>query len=121
VIREIGTERKMVAEEMYLWGYKHSETGIEVLQASKCKELLTTVNAIDISSERQELLFDRELGFFDSVKDVFHKVVEDRADELVRAHMRFSEYLGAKRFETVTPVLPPDVLGIYIMIPNPSF
>ena len=43
-----------------------------------------------------------------------------RSDELVNAHTRFAKYIGAKRFEAVTPVLPPDILGVYVLIPNPK-
>ena len=31
-----------------------------------------------------------------------------------------AKYIGAKRFEAVTPVLPPDILGVYVLIPNPK-
>jgi hypothetical protein len=50
----------------------------------------------------------------------FIRVVEQRSNELVNAHTRFAKYLGAKRFEAVTPVLPPDILGVYVLIPNPK-
>lgn len=52
--------------------------------------------------------------------DDFIKVVEKRSNELVNAHTRFAKYIGAKRFEAVTLVLPPDILGVYVLVPNPQ-
>ena len=120
VIREVGKQHEMVSEEMFLWGYKQIDSGIEALDIDECKRLLNTANAIDISETRQKLLFETELKHFEELHPDFIKVVEDRSNELVAAHMRFAKYLGAKRFEAVTPVLPPDILGVYVLIPNPK-
>jgi hypothetical protein len=120
VIREVGQQHEMVSEEMFLWGYKQMEQGIEALDIDECKRLLHTANAIDISETRQKLLFESELKHFEELHPDFIKVVEARSNELVEAHMRFAKYLGAKRFEAVTPVLPPDILGVYVLIPNPK-
>ena len=110
----------MVSEEMFLWGYKQVDKGIEALDIDECKRLLHTANAIDISETRQKILFESELKHFEELHPDFIKVVETRSNELVDAHMRFAKYLGAKRFEAVTPVLPPDILGVYVLIPNPK-
>ena len=120
VIREVGMKHEMVSEEMFLWGYKQIENGIEALDIEECKRLLHTVSAIDISETRQKILFEAELKHFEELHPDFIKVVETRSNELVEAHMRFAKYLGAKRFEAVTPVLPPDILGVYVLIPNPK-
>lgn len=120
VIREVGTQHEIVSEEMFLWGYEQTVDGINVLDINKCKMLLNEANAIDLSRERQEIEFKKELEHFKELHPDFIKVVENRADELVNAHSRFAKYLGAKRFEAVTPVLPPDVLGVYVLIPNPK-
>ena len=84
------------------------------------KDLLHTTSALDLSKERQEIIFEKELKHFEELHPDFIKVVEKRSDELVNAHTRFAKYLGAKRFEAVTPVLPPDILGVYVLIPNPK-
>jgi superfamily II DNA/RNA helicase len=120
VIREVGKQHEMVSEEMFLWGYKQADNGIEALDIDECKRLLHTANAIDISETRQKILFESELKHFEELHPDFIKVVETRSNELVDAHMRFAKYLGAKRFEAVTPVLPPDILGVYVLIPNPK-
>lgn len=120
VIREVSKQHEMVSEEMFLWGYEQTPVGINALDIDRCKELLHTSNALDISNERQEIIFEKELEHFKQLHPDFIKVVEMRSDELVNAHTRFAKYIGAKRFEAVTPVLPPDILGVYILIPNPK-
>lgn len=120
VIREVSKQHEMVSEEMFLWGYEQTPDGINALEINRCKELLHTSNALDISKERQEIIFEKELEHFKQLHPDFIKVVEMRSDELVNAHTRFAKYIGAKRFEAVTPVLPPDILGVYVLIPNPK-
>jgi len=120
VIREVSKQHEMVSEEMFLWGYEQTPDGINALEIDRCKELLHTSNALDISNERQEIIFEKELEHFKQLHPDFIKVVERRSDELVNAHTRFAKYIGAKRFEAVTPVLPPDILGVYVLIPNPK-
>jgi superfamily II DNA or RNA helicase len=120
VIREVSKQHEMVSEEMFLWGYEQTAEGIHALNIEQCKILLHTSNALDISNERQEIIFEKELKHFQSLHPDFIKVVSDRSEELVTAHTRFAKYIGAKRFEAVTPVLPPDILGVYVLIPNPK-
>lgn len=120
VICEVGKKHEMVSEEMFLWGYQQSANGINALSMDECKLLLHTANALDVSNERQESIFEKELKYFEELHPDFINVVAKRSEELVDAHTRFAKYLGAKRFEAVTPVLPPDILGVYVLIPNPK-
>jgi hypothetical protein len=120
VIREVSKQHEMVSEEMFLWGYEQTPDGIHALDIDLCKNLLHTSSALDISKERQEIIFEKELQHFEALHPDFIKVVANRSDELVNAHTRFARYIGAKRFEAVTPVLPPDILGVYVLIPNPQ-
>ena len=120
VIREVSKQHEMVSEEMFLWGYEQTPDGIHALDLDQCKTLLHSSSAFDISTERQEIIFEKELQHFEELHPDFIQVVANRSDELVNAHTRFAKYIGAKRFEAVTPVLPPDILGVYVLIPNPK-
>jgi len=120
VIREVGKQHEMVSEEMFLWGYEQTADGINALDIDTCKLLLHTSNALDISRERQEIVFEKELKHFEELHPAFIQVVSNRSEELVNAHTRFAKFLGAKRYEAVTPILPPDILGVYVLIPNPK-
>jgi superfamily II DNA or RNA helicase len=120
VIREVSKQHEMVSEEMFLWGYEQTADGIQALDIEQCKTILNTSSALDISRERQEIIFDKELQHFEELHPDFIEVVAKRSEELVNAHTRFAKFIGAKRFEAVTPVLPPDILGVYVLIPNPK-
>lgn len=120
VIREVNKRHEMVSEEMFLWGYEQTPDGINALDIEQCKTLLHTSSALDISNERQEIIFEKELQHFEELHPDFIEVVSNRSKELVNAHTRFAKYIGAKQFEAVTPVLPPDILGVYVLIPNPK-
>ena len=120
VIREVNKKHEMVSEEMFLWGYEQTAEGINALSMEQCKKLLHSSNALDISKERQQIVFNKEIEHFQALHPDFIQVVQKRSEELVNAHTRFAKYIGAKRFEAVTPVLPPDILGVYVLIPNPK-
>jgi len=120
VIREVNKKHEMVSEEMFLWGYEQTADGINALEMEQCKKLLHTSSALDVSTERQQIVFNKEIQHFKMLHPDFIKVVTTRSEELVNAHTRFAKYIGAKRFEAVTPVLPPDILGVYVLIPNPK-
>jgi superfamily II DNA or RNA helicase len=120
VIREVSKQHEMVSEEMFLWGYEQKPDGISALDVNQCKDLLHTSSAFDISRERQELIFEKELQHFKELHPDFINVVNRRSQDLVNAHTRFAKFIGAKRFEAVIPVMPPDILGVYVLIPNPK-
>ncbi len=120
VIKEAGKDNEIVTEEMYLWGYEHTDEGMTVLPYETTKMLLHESLPKDISRERQFDEFKKELGYFEELKNEFHSLALERANHLVEAHSKFGKYLGSKRYEAVTPVLPPDVLGLYVLIPIPK-
>jgi len=45
-------------------------------------------------------------------------VAEQQSTKLVEAHERFSALMYRQRFQVVYPVLPMDLLGIYILLPD---
>lgn len=121
VIKEVSSIRESVAEEMYLWGYRNINGEIESLDYKQSKSLLTDANVLsNLSKERQEADIENELTVFNSIKSHFMELASERADKLVEAHGRFKELIGGRRFEKATPILPPDVMGIYILLPKPK-
>lgn len=121
VIKEVGRNRELIAEEMYLWGYAGSGEQKEVLDYTTCKSLLLEArSAVNIPHERQQQLFEEVSRTYDSLKGEVQTLSEDRAMHLVESHGRFKELVGGRRFEAVHPVLPPDVMGIYVLMPKPK-
>ena len=73
---------------------------------------------MDLTPEQQLIRFNKEMESFRRMETDFIQIVADRADALVDAHTRFAQYLGARQYQAVVPVLPPDVLGVYILVPE---
>ena len=121
VIKEVASKKEVIAEEMYLWGYEGSGSDAQTLEYSEAKELLLNATSLaNISVEKQQDDLQRELKHFEELEKQFHNLAVERAENLVKAHGRFKELVGGRRYEKATPVLPPDVMGVYILMPQPK-
>lgn len=61
VIREIGSKREVIAEEVFLWGYEGSHADSRILSEDESKQLLFEVESEEnMSQESQENEFDYE-------------------------------------------------------------
>ena len=119
VIKEVQSKMENISEEMYLWGFEGSAMDSKVLDYNTCKSLLfEAVSKKQVSLERQQEELTDQLNFFKGRKEQFIKLAEERAMELVEAHGRFKSLVGGRRFEAVYPILPPDILGVYVLIPQ---
>ncbi|NSW94020.1 MAG: DEAD/DEAH box helicase [Bacteroidales bacterium] len=122
VIRESQSRHEVISEEMYLWGYRGSVNSMETIDYAEGKQLLNSaISLINLSPERQKTDIKNELERFENLKNEFIKVANLRAENLVNAHGRFRNLVGGRKYEKVQPVLPPDVMGVYILIPKPAF
>jgi superfamily II DNA or RNA helicase len=121
VIKEVSSKNEVIAEEMYLWGYSGSGEQTKTLEYAEAKELLQNARSIqNISPEKQQEDLDRELHRFETLQSKFLNLAIERAENLVKAHGRFKQLVGGRRYEKATPVLPPDVMGVYILMPKPK-
>jgi hypothetical protein len=121
VIKEVGRNRELIAEEMYLWGYAGREENRTILNYQACKELLLQARSlVNIPHERQKQLFREVASDYGTLRGEIQALAEARANHLVESHGRFKELVGGRRFEAVHPVLPPDVMGIYVLMPKPK-
>ncbi len=111
---------QIVAEEMLLWGY-HGLPGEETyLSHGEARELLESIRVTaDLPPESRWFDFlQPELEYLETYRDQFDQVATNRSKALVEAHERFSKAVGGSRYEVVTPVLPMDVMGVYIILPD---
>ncbi|MDI6400718.1 helicase-related protein [Balneolaceae bacterium ANBcel3] len=121
VIKEVKTKSQHISEEMYLWGFEGVRPNGSTLTYDHCKKLLFQAESQSgLRLERQKQELNDQLTVFDDCRSTFRKMAEERAEELVEAHSRFKELVGGKRYEAVYPVLPPDVMGIYVFLPVPQ-
>jgi hypothetical protein len=121
VIKEVKSEREVISEEMYLWGYEGADPAGPKLSYESARKLLQEAQSIEsLSAEFQHAAIERELTHFKAMEPEFLNLAENRAEMLLEAHSRFKNLVGGRRYEKVYPVLPPDVMGIYILVPKPE-
>ncbi|MBL7138673.1 MAG: DEAD/DEAH box helicase [Bacteroidales bacterium] len=121
VIKEVKGSHEVISEEMYLWGYAGSGEDAKILDYVEAKQLLKEASSTTgLPIELQETAFTGELKIFQEKESQFYTLAEERANHLVEAHGRFKDLAGGKRYEAVYPVLPPDIMGVYILNPVPK-
>ena len=122
VIAEQKTNNEVVAEEMWLWGYKGDLKNNASLKHEEAKTLLmNAVPTSNIETPEQQYWLNEELGWI--LDDTRFRELTDpfalkRADLLVKAHLRFRELVKGEKFKVVEPILPMDILGVYILLPE---
>ncbi len=121
VIERPHTDTRVVAEEMLLWGYAGYHRDGKFLDHATAKALLADARAtVNLSQQTAEAALDNEVGaVFPDLKPHMDAIAQARSERLVEAHLRFSKLLKDKdRYQVVKPVLPMDVLGVYIVLPE---
>ena len=121
VIENLKKTKQLIAEEMLVWGYEGTAEDRSFLSTEKAKELLNTVvPSGSLSEQQRDFMLENEIGNIAAIKKDFDKVAEERAEKLVEAHERFRKVLGGSKYQVVQPVLPMDVMGMYILLPQNS-
>lgn len=123
-VRNVISKRKekneLVAEEMLLWGYRGDPFDRNELSATEAKNLLNQIRAVEnVDIPEQKYFVREELTDFDSdrMNEVLQHLTAGRTEKLIEAHDRYHEAVGGGRYIGVEPVLPPDVIGMYILLP----
>jgi superfamily II DNA or RNA helicase len=121
VIQEKSGETQLVAEEILVWGYEGSSNEKKALTHVQAMELINNaVPCVNMTEhERGQWLTD-ELKDLPGLGNELDRVAIERANILIEAHERFRKVLGGTRYKVVEPVLPMDLMGIYILLPDKS-
>lgn len=115
--RKGGTQ--IVAEEMLLWGWRGTPNDRQFLSHEEAKSLMASARAAsNLSAESRGSFLENELGILDTLSTDFDAIAEEQSQRLVAAHERFSALMDRQKFQVVYPVLPMDLLGIYILLPE---
>lgn len=119
VIEQQKGQHQIVAEEMLLWGWRGTPQEKEFLDHAEAKALLAEARATsDLTPQSRAGFLENELKLLANLKTEFAAVAEQQSKHLVEAHERFSALMEGKRFQVVYPVLPMDLLGIYLLLPE---
>jgi hypothetical protein len=119
VIEQAKGGHQIVAEEMLLWGWRGAPEQREIVLHDEAKNLLAAARAAsELSAQARASFLQNELGLLEQLAPEFDAVAEGQAQRLVKAHERFSALMDRQRFQVVYPVLPMDLLGIYVLLPE---
>lgn len=116
---------KFVAEEMYLGGWKGSpdaESTPVWLSDQEANQLLFGLKQIDSAPANVQLANARlsdALSFIATPTFSNHcdALAKERAALLAESHDRIGKNQGMRFSEALYPVIPPDVMGVYVLIP----
>ena len=110
-----------LAEEMILWGWRGVPHQKEFIGHAEARALLDSARASsNLSPQSRANFLENELKILNMMSSEFDAVAEQQSKKLVAAHERFSALMDARRFQVVYPVLPMDLLGVYILLPEGS-
>jgi superfamily II DNA or RNA helicase len=115
-----GASHQLVAEEMLVWGYRGNPGDLNILTREEALQLLSDARPEgDLTPERCRRLVEEHAASLDQLRPSFDALAEQRSMHLVEAHERFTALVERKRYGVVYPVLPMDVLGLYVLMPLP--
>ena len=121
VIAEQPLNKEIVAEEMWLWGFKGEVGNKHYIDKEKALALLMTATPAGNMEEGEKAYWLGEEMEWVANETQFRAVTDEvaleRANHLVESHTKFKKLVSGSVYKVVEPVLPMDVLGIYIFLP----
>lgn len=121
VIERGSRGHRIVAEEMLLWGWRGTPDTQEHIDHESAQLLLREARATsNVSPEARASFVENELGLLGQLDGAFKQLAERQSTRLVAAHERFSSLMDNRRYQVVYPVLPMDLMGMYILLPEHS-
>jgi len=111
-------QKPLLAEDSLILGFEGSPTSARWLDESQIEPLLDVAPDENISPEIARDFVGKVVNNFDTLWPHINAVARDRGEELLEAHQRVRTAAKMKGVRyRVEPILPPDVLGIYIYLP----
>jgi superfamily II DNA or RNA helicase len=121
VIAEQPANKQIVAEELWLWGYTGSVGDGQFLDYKTAQELLLAVKPTGNMETGEQVHWLQEESVWIYEDEYFKQITDpiaiSRANHLAQSHGRVRELLKTAVYKPVEPVLPMDVLGVYILLP----
>jgi len=113
-----GSEKVLLSEEAGIFGFTGSTDNPDWLEKDKIDELLKTNPDANILPDQITHLVNKTLDKYDSIKYSVDNFANSMADELIGSHKRVRSASNLKGISyKVKPLLPVDILGIYIYLP----
>ncbi|MGP8216607.1 MAG: helicase-related protein [Bacteroidia bacterium] len=118
VIRHKSIGNELVAEELLLYSYEGRYKEGRILTKEEANKLLFTAVAVaDLNENQRKQFLEEEIKEVLNEEEKLKSLVKTENENLVSAHERYRKALGSEEFE-VGSLIPPDILGIYILFPE---
>ncbi|WP_198320788.1 helicase-related protein [Azohydromonas aeria] len=119
LIEQAGQGDRLVAEEMLLWGWRGVPAQRQFVDAAGAGALMARARAAsELSPQARAAFLDHELRLLPGLDAELAALARGRARRLAAAHARFTALVDARRRPRVEPVLPLDLLGLYVLLPQ---
>jgi len=119
VIRAARQSEEIVAEEVMTWGYCGLIEDREELSEEAARHLLLEIApSSNLHANAQRDFLQEEINDLQSAKDDLESITRARTQALIDAHERHRRTVGGSHYEGVEPVWPPDILGVYVLLPE---
>ncbi|MFH1927291.1 MAG: helicase-related protein [Chloroflexota bacterium] len=109
-----------LAEETLAWGFSGAPPDIVPLSLEDAASLLDAASpAANVSAAEKREVLSTVISWWDALQPELANLMGERAKRLAEAHHRVGRLLkeGAMRIE---PQMPPDLLGVLVMLPVPK-
>ena len=121
VTRRGDDEIALLAEDCQTLGFTGAPQAAQWLSSEQVEPLLDAEPAANIAPQQASDFLRRVVEGFDALRGPLNEAAEARGQELLDAHRRVRSAARIKgvRYD-VRPHLPPDVLGVYVLLPVAS-
>jgi hypothetical protein len=106
---------------MWLWGYEGDvKSGTHIDSKTAIDLLHGVIPSQNVEEGEKAYWLEEELKWIRD-EEMFRHITDgialERAQNLVESHSRFRKLVSGYKYKVVEPVLPMDVLGVYILLP----
>jgi superfamily II DNA or RNA helicase len=115
--RNDGRARALLAEDALVLAFTGSPEAPRWLASADAEALIGAVPDANIPPELAVRQAGAAIDRLQELRPALETVARDRADRLLDAHRRVREAARAKGTVTVSPQLPVDVVGVYVLLP----
>jgi len=119
IMREREKERQLLAEDSQIVGFAGAPAEAEWIDSSRVEEILDAAPTRNIDRERASYFIQKVLDGIVDLSLHLERFTMERGEQLLDAHRRVR---SAARWSGVDydirPELPPDILGIYVYLPD---
>ncbi|RME76576.1 MAG: helicase, partial [Chloroflexi bacterium] len=112
-------ETPALAEEVLVWGLQGSPySSKEILREEEALRLLQTARPkAPVGEPERRQWLEKALQWWDDLQPDLEALAAGRVRRLDQAHRRVRAAAGVRRV-TIEPHLPPDWLGVYVLLPG---